>query len=168
MNSQEKLDLKNMVGKMAEEYVDNTDGIRKTKHSPLIRADITRMEFIKKANADLRMSNPVEFQNICESECNFLFYNYTDIYNRLLRDEVDLTIMDQALAVLKKIEDGEIDQQEGSVIVGKLFHQIYIDSALKRSEKLDKAAEAENVPKYEGKDISWSDFKKNLMNSSYK
>jgi hypothetical protein len=101
-----------------------------------------------------------------------LFYKYTDIYNRLLKDEVNLTIMNKALDVLKRIEDGEIDQQEGSVIVGKLFHEIYVDSALRRSANLDAAAANEKKksqsavpPREPTKNISWRQYKKqNLSN----
>jgi hypothetical protein len=164
MNPQEKIDLKKLVTNMPDEYVDNTEGIRALKHSSLIRTDISKIENIKKKHAELRLLNPIEFQNICECECSFLFCKYTDIYNRLIKDEIDLSIMNTALDVLYQIEEGKIDQQEGSVIVGKLFHEIYVDSALRRSENLDKYAENQNesVPKYEGTSISWKEYKSKL------
>jgi len=160
MNPQEKIDLKKLVNNMPDEYVDNTDGIRALKHSRLIHADIQKMEKLKTENAELRSTNPLKFRELCESECIFLFYKYTDIYNRLMRDEIDLAIMEKALNVLLKIEEGEIDQQEGSVIVGKLFHEIYVDSALRRSDNLDKSASSSDTPKYEGATISWKEYKK--------
>lgn len=160
MNPQEKIDLKKLIGKM-DDYEDNTAGIREMKHSASIREDIRKMEELKRTKR-AGMSEQA-FSELCESECIFLFYKYTDIYKRLLKDEIDLTIMSTALNVLKKIEDGEIDQQEGSVFVGKLFHEIYVDSALRRSENLDKAAAeadaATTVPKYEGKSISWKEYR---------
>ena len=76
-----------------------------------------------------------------------------------MRDEIDLAIMEKALNVLLKIEEGAIDQQEGSVMVGKIFHEMYVDSALRRSDNLDKAADASNTPKYEGAAISWKEYK---------
>ena len=160
MDPKEKIDLKKLIKNVGDDYEDNTAGIREMKHSGLIRADITKMEELKRVR-DPDMSDQA-FSELCESECIFLFYKYTDIYKRLLKDEIDLTIMSTALNVLQKIEDGEIDQQEGSVIVGKLFHEIYVDSALRRSENLDKAAaDVENTttPKYEGKNLSWKDYR---------
>ena len=84
-----------------------------------------------------------------------------------MKDEVDLNIMHKALDVLKRIENGEIDQQEGSVIVGKLFHEIYVDSALRRSANLDAAAASSDArsssavpPKVPIKKISWREYKK--------
>ena len=158
MNPQEKLDLKKLIGNMGD-YEDNTAGIREMKHSDSIRADIRKMEALKQTRTP-EMTD-ILFSELCESECIFLFYKYTDIYKRLLRNEVDLTIMDKALDVLKKIEDGKIDQQEGSVMVGKLFHEMYVDSALRRSDNLDKEAEKQNIlnAKYEGKPISWKEYR---------
>jgi len=169
MNPQEKLDLKKLIGKM-DDYEDNTNGIREMKHSDSIRADILKIEELKKSHAELRKTDSFAFSQLCEAECIFLFYKYTDIYNRLLKDEVDLSIMKKALDVLKRIEDGEIDQQEGSVIVGKLFHEIYVDSALRRSANLDAAASASEIngkgssaapAKNPVKKISWKEYKAN-------
>ena len=80
------------------------------------------------------------------------------------KDELDLTILAKFISVLERIEDGEIDQHEGSYLVGKLLKELYIDSALKKSEaldeknaKLDKQKEAEIIkPKHK---ISWKEFK---------
>ena len=75
-----------------------------------------------------------------------------------------LTILAKFISLLERIEDGEIDQHEGSYLVGKLLKELYIDSALKKSEaldeknaKLDKQKEAEIIkPKHK---ISWKEFK---------
>ena len=40
MNPQERLDLKKLMQQPGHEYDDNTDGIRKLRHSDLIRTDI--------------------------------------------------------------------------------------------------------------------------------
>ena len=71
--------------------------------------------------------------------------------------------MRQALLALKRIEDGEISQEEGSVMVGKLLHELYVDSALKRSDNIDKEHSSTTIPKVEGKTISWSQYKKNIF-----
>ena len=38
----------------------------------------------------------------CLKECRFLFDNYTSIYNKLLRDQIDLTVFYKFLFYLKK------------------------------------------------------------------
>ena len=51
---------------------------------------------------------------------------------------MNLDIMDGLLGLSNMIEYEKVDQSEGSVMVGKLLKELYVDSALKRSEKLDK------------------------------
>ena len=157
MNKQESLDLKRLINETQCE--NNTENIRKLKHSVLIRNDIRSLETLKKTNISLSKSNPDEFTEVCQQECNFLFNNYTDIFNKILKDELDLRIMSRLLICLKLIEDGNVDQHEGSVMVGKILKELYIDSAIKRGENLDKEREAERVEPNSGKKMSWRDFK---------
>ena len=63
-------------------------------------------------------------------------------------------------AKCKKIEDGELDQHEGSFMVGSILKELYIDSALKKSEKLDAMSEKSPEPKRADVKISWNQFKK--------
>jgi hypothetical protein len=63
------------------------------------------------------------------------------------------------LSVLKMIEDGKVDQHEGSVVFGKILKELYLDSAVKRGENLDKEHESEKIQPVEGKKISWNQFK---------
>lgn len=157
MNKQESLDLKRLINETQCE--NNTENIRKLKHSVLIRNDIRSLETLKKTNISLSKSNPDEFTEVCQQECNFLFNNYTDIFNKILKDELDLRIMTRLLICLKLIEDGNVDQHEGSVMVGKILKELYIDSAIKRGDNLDKEREAERVEPNSGKKMSWRDFK---------
>jgi hypothetical protein len=77
-----------------------------------------------------------------------------------LKDEIDLLIMTKMLTILKLIEDSKVDQHEGSAMFGKVLKELYIDSAIKHGENLDKQYETETIPKIEGKKISWSQYKK--------
>ena len=67
--------------------------------------------------------------------------------------------MTQFLTILRMIEDSKIDQHEGSVMVGKLLKQIYVDSATKRMDKLDANNNANTVVPSVGKSISWKEYK---------
>ena len=96
------------------------------------------------------------------TECTFLFTYYTDLYNKIRKDEIDLKILFNALDVLKDIEDGKLDQHEGAYAFGTLLKQIYVDSALKKADKLNEEHE-QNNPKVQFKEpnnISWKQFKK--------
>ena len=156
MDPNERLNLKKLISE--SDSVDNTQHIRQVKHSLKMGQDIDTLERFKRENVLLRQENPAKFDELCESQCPFLFTNYTDIFRKLLKDEIDLHIMQKFLSVLKMIEDGKVDQHEGSVIVGKILKELYVDSAMRRGENLDK--EHPPTPKIEGNpNLSWSDFK---------
>jgi hypothetical protein len=63
------------------------------------------------------------------------------------------------LNVLERIENGELDQHEGSFIVGTILKELYIDSALKRGEKLDNEYADTKPKQVEPKNISWKLWK---------
>jgi hypothetical protein len=158
MNNQERLDLKKLMDN--SDYQDNTEYIRKVKHSVFIRDDIRRIENIKTKYSDMKLNNHEDYVQLCRNECEFLFNNYTDIFNKLVKDELDLLIMTKLLTVLKLIEDNKIDQNEGSVMIGKVLKELYIDSAMKRMDNLDKQNKIEEVKNIEPINISWREFKK--------
>ena len=161
LNDQQKLDLAAMI--KANDTDDCTQDIRSKKQSTLIRNDVKQMIFLKQKYQRLSKSNPNEFDNMCTSQCNFLFNNYTDLYNKIKNDNLDLNILDKFLNILKKIEDGELNQHEGSFLVGKYLKEMYIDSALrneKKQEAKDKRKKvAKKPPSVEEKKISYKDFK---------
>jgi hypothetical protein len=160
MNSQERLDLKKLVDNSDAE--DNTATIRRIKHSGNFLEDIRVMEQLKRSHAELRSSSPDEFAELCREKCQFMFNYYTDIFNKQLKDELNLGIMIRLIQILKMIEDGQVDQHEGSVIVGKYLKELYVDSALRRADNLDKehANETPEVPVVEPKKISWKEYKR--------
>lgn len=159
MNHSERLNLKKLV--RDSECDDNTELIRKVKHSQLIKADLETMQKMKVTHSKMRNTEPDKFSNLTQSQCNFLYTYYTDIYHKCFKDELNLRLMADLLEVLKKIENGEVDQHEGSVLVGKTLKEIYVDSALKSAENLDKkyADGEKNTTFVEPRNISWKEFK---------
>ena len=167
MNHADRLQLEKMI--QANDAEDNTAQIRDLKHSALIHQDVGTLLNLKRDYARLAKTNHEQFDMMCVNRCTFLFNNYTDIFNKVKKDEIDLEILGRLLGVLKMIEDGKVGQHEASVEVGKLLKQIYIDSALKKSEKLDKqhaghADPASDLPPT--KKISWKQFKASQSHTS--
>ena len=162
LSPDEKLNLQKMVSEMGSE--DNTNTIRRVKHSITLRDEIRKLDTIKMKNQMLKTSDNNKYLQICRSETPFLYNNYTDIFNRMVKDELDLEIMTKLLIVLKLIEDGKVDQHEGSVMVGKVLKELYVDSALKQSRHLDEQNEKENITQLniepDTKPISWKEYKK--------
>lgn len=152
----DRLNLKELLDQ--NDWQDNTENIRRVKHSTKIRDDVRRIENLK-----VSWDGKGDFLEICQNECLFLFNNYTDIFNKAVKNELDLTIMTKLLTILKLIEDEKVDQHNGSIMVGNILKELYIDSAMKRMDHLDKEHSQPEVPKAEPKSISWRDYK--VMNS---
>ena len=165
LNSQQKLDLASMI--KANDTTDCTQEIREKKQSIAIKTDVDHLVSLKAKYERLRKSNPDEFDTICVKQCAFLFNNYTDLYNKIKNDNLDLKILERFLKILKKIEDGELDQHEGSYLVGKHLKEMYVDSALKTKAKIeakDRNRKFKNKPPQANiKHISYKDFK--IMNN---
>ena len=157
MNDLERLNLQKMI--KANDSENNTELIRTLKHSLKIKDEVDVLLQLKKDYHELAKSNPSDFDTICTNKCSFLFNNYTDIYNKVKKDEINLSILLRLLNVLHSIEEGAVDQHEGSFEVGKLLKQIYIDSALRKAEKLNEDSENTETKKTV-EQISWSEFKK--------
>jgi len=162
---EESLNLKRLLKDSQAE--DNTEYIRRVKHSEKIRDDIRKLDKFKKDESILYTENRDQFKEKAQNVCNFLFVNYTDIFNKVVADELDLAIMSKLLVVLKLIEENKVDQHEGSVLVGKILKELYVDSALKRCDNLDKAnSKKEDMDSQENKyatseikPISWNEWK---------
>ena len=157
MNPEERLNLQRMIA--ANDVTDQTENIRKLKHSDRIWEDVKTMTLLKKKYS--RMLNSDLIKTKITNSCRFLFDNYTDIFNKLYKDQLNVQILYTFIQELKNIENGRTDQHEASFKIGKLLKELYIDSALKQAEKHDKK-EKKKVPRKEKK-ISWNQFKK--MNS---
>ena len=157
MNNLERLNLQKMIKE--NDVENNTNLIRDLKHSKKIHDEVDLLLQLKKDNSRLAKSSPEIFDQMCVSRCGFLFNNYTDIFNKVKKDEIHLGILSQLITVLHNIEEGKLDQHEGSFEVGKLLKEIYIDSALKKADKLNNKVE-NREKKIPIKNISWKDFKK--------
>jgi hypothetical protein len=155
MDANQKLHLQKMI--TANNVEDTTDLIRKLKHSHVLREDVNNLIMLKAKYPEDQESLHLEGM----TECNFLFTYYTDLYNKIRKDEIDLKILFKAFDVLRDIEDGKIDQHEGAYAFGSLLKKVYVDSALKKAEKLN-AESGEKEPEYKGPqvNVSWSQFKK--------
>ena len=156
MDDNQRLHLQKMI--TANNVEDNTGLIRQLKHSLVLRENINNLIMLKaKYRNDQDKINEEGM-----SECGFLFTYYTDIYNKIRKDEIDLKILNQFLNVLRRIEDGELDQHDGAFIIGTLLKEIYVDSALRKAAKLNENQEQEYVEPREVVNISWKDFKKTM------
>ena len=154
MNDSQRLQLQNMI--KTNNVADQTELIRNLKHSQILRNEVNNMILIK---AKYRGDDEKIYQE-CASESNFLFSHYTDIFNKIRKDELDIGIFNKLIDVLRRIEDEELDQHEGSFLVGTILKELYVDSAIKKGDKLDEqyGGEKNEVKKAEI-NLSWKQFK---------
>ena len=156
MDEKQRLQLQNMI--KANNVEDQTQLIRDLKHSHILKNEINSMIMIK---AKYR-NDPEQINLECMNECGFLFTYYTEIFNKIKKDEIDINILNKFIDVLRQIEDGELDQHSGSFLVGTLLKELYIDSALKKADKLNEEHDKNKPVKEQKKpvQISWKQFKK--------
>jgi hypothetical protein len=143
MNEEQRLQLNELI--RANNSVDNTCLIRKLKHSTAIRKDVATVVRLKKGK-DWK-----DVETTCIQQANFLYNQYTTIFNRLLRDRLDVSILYTFLDVLKEIEEGHLDQHEASYQIGMLLKKMYIDPKLE---------ELKEPTFLKGQTVSWQEFKK--------
>ena len=155
MNEKQRLQLQNMI--KANNVEDQTQLIRDLKHSHILKNEINSMIMIKAKYRD----DPEKINLECMNECGFLFTYYTEIFNKIKKDEIDINILNKFIDILRQIEDGELDQHSGSFLVGTILKELYIDSALKKADKLNEEHD-KNAPIKEVKEpvnISWNQYK---------
>jgi len=146
MDDTARLKLQQMI--KANDVKDQTETIRLLKHSFMLRENVKQMIMLKQGP---------NFEENAIRECYFLYLNYTDIFNKIKKDEINLDILFEFFNVLEKIENSELDQHEGSFEVGTLLKKLYVDSALKKADKLNE--NHEEVVYKTGSSITWKQFK---------
>ena len=112
-----------------------TDRIRELKHSKKIRESVYEILDIKKSYSRLSKQR---IEDMCISRCPFFLLHYKDIFYKVLREEIDISLLFKFINILEKIEIGNLNQHEASYQVGTILKTIYIDSVLKRNKKLNK------------------------------
>jgi len=164
-NDDQRLQLQNMID--TNKGDDNTEMIRTLKQSISIKKDVDNMIKLKKEYPTMYDTDKSGFEELCMSKCSFLFFNYTDIYNKILKNEINTDTLYSFIGVLKQIEDGELNEHDGSIKVGEILKTLYIDSAMRKSKKLDEEnknqeGKGDDNEKEERvtKTISWAEYKK--------
>jgi len=144
MNTDQRLKLHELIKE--GDVQDNTNNIRRLMHSNKIREDVKKIQFI------LIKSESLEYNYLdsaCSPYCSFLIENYKNIYQRLIKGQIDFTILYKFLDCLQMIEEGKKDQHEASYEIGMLLKTMYIDP------KITVEPEHRN-----GVNIDWDEYKK--------
>ena len=150
MNAEQKHQLDKMI--QQNDTADNTATIRELKHSVKIRRDVATIQNIKRRSRSTQFS---DLDREAQSQkCTFLFQHYPNIYNKLLKNEIQIKVLYRFLDELESVETGKQDQHEASYQIGLLLKEMYVDKKLdiEKEEKRQKT----NVKKV---NISYEEFK---------
>jgi hypothetical protein len=159
MSDKQRLHLQNMI--KANNVEDQTELIRQLKHSEMFKVEIRKMLDIKETHKN-ELDAELTIYTECMSEAKFMFTYYTDLFNKIRKDEINIDLLYKFVDILKQIEEGKEDQHTASFLVGTILKQIYVDSALKKADKLNEN-ESLKTNTYQNnveKKITWNEFKK--------
>ena len=89
LTSQERLDLRKLLHE--NDCEDNTENIRKVKHSGKIQADVHQFGYLRNMFfgslpsdfTSVPKSKQTEFEEMVRVNCNFLFTTYPDIFRKM-------------------------------------------------------------------------------------
>lgn len=145
MDDNQRIKLQEMID--ANNTINNTEEIRRLRHSQLIRDDVVKIQNMKRK---MKTTHFKTLDTELQKDCFFLFQNYTLIYNKLLKNDLDIKILYKFLEVLETIENGTRDQHDASYEIGLLLKKIYID------KKIDDRPTSNFVTPV--KSISWKEY----------
>ena len=155
MNKDERKKLDEIIKK--NNVQDNTEKIQTLKHSKLIRQAVAQIRNVK------RRVKTKDFKVLdceCMKHCGFLFTHYPNIYNKLLKDEIDIQILYTFLDSLQEIEDGKKTQHEASYDIGMLLRKLYVEKKVDIHSDPNKPKKNKTRQQTRVKKISYEDFKK--------
>ena len=122
---------------------DTTNKIRNEKQSTQLKIDIKKLVELRRL-----FKNDNLFKSECEKKCTFLKSKQPKLYEKLTgkMDQKTISITNDMINILIKIEKGIIDQNEASYAFGMLCKELYIDPVISDNKNT--------------KNISWGDYKK--------
>ena len=135
---------------------DNTEYIKKMKHSKQIRKDVAFIQNLKRNN---RNADFKTLDNEATHKCNFLFVNYPNIYNKLLKNQINIKILYSFLDELESIENGKQTQHEASYKIGMLLKQLYVDKTLSEPQETQQQPKKNTI---KPRKVSYEEYKKSL------
>jgi hypothetical protein len=147
MNINERLKLHELIKE--GNVQDNTNNIRKLRHSGQLKKDVMTIKMI------LSRVESLEYEYLdktCSPHCSFIIENYKNIYQRMLKGQIDFGVLDKFLDCLESVENGLKDQHEASYEIGTILKSMYIDPKI-----------YEEPNKRNGIDIDWNEYKNKIL-----
>jgi len=120
-----------------------TDDIRGRKHAMPLTAALVRIQELHRDHP------PEDVEALALEQCRILYDDYPRFFTKAVQHPEEIPMLQEMIAVIGKIEKGELDQHTGSVVVGTMLKKRFID------KDMPELAEAsETAPK-----ISYAEWK---------
>ena len=96
-----------------------------------IQALVRDMDTSFRKYRSLKETNPVEWAEKIKQENLVLFNDFPTVFNMHMNGTLDQTFFDM-LALKRKLEKGEMTEEQASVIVGQKLFNRYVDPVIKK------------------------------------
>jgi hypothetical protein len=97
-----------------------------------IQALVRDMDTSFRKYRSLKESDPTEWAQKIKDENQTLFNDFPTVFNMHMNGTLDQTFFDM-LALKRKIEKGELTEDQASVIVGQQLFNRYVDPVIKKT-----------------------------------
>ena len=159
MREDERLKLDDLLRK--DDVIQTTDKIRELRHSSQIKIAVDNIAKLKRNHSRLGKDM---FRSMAMKQAEFLYVNYSVLFNKLVNEELNIKILYEFINILSQIENGQINQHEGSYLVGKKLKELYVDGVInkdKKSREKDAIEDQKKLDKMKKpkKKISYKQFK---------
>jgi hypothetical protein len=108
---------------------------------------------LRNTYAQLKEDNPEEYLRVFQKECNYIYTKFPDVFDRVVKNDMNLDVFEKIVMILKLIEDGKVNQSEASALVGKLSQRLFFQPA---TASQPKPVQEEQEVKT---GMSWKEFK---------
>lgn len=156
LTDNDRIQLENMLRENQVE--DTTRKIRTLKHSSKLLASVKLIERMKKQYPRMLKTNYEQFESMVRTrDEQWMWTHYTNIYHKLMKNQLNPSILYSMVTVLQKIENDELTQHEASIAVGRMLKQIYIDGVIHDTPDTQRKQQRKM------KRIDWREYKQRFL-----
>jgi hypothetical protein len=149
--------LQDLMERTKGGYVDSTNMIREFKHSRSMLSEIVNLRAIRQIYSD-----PVELRSQSFECAPFLANHFQSIFMRIVKGDLDLDILEKAVYILKDIEEGKFNQEEGAKKFSAMMLELYAQGIVKKEVETPPELTKSNdttAPAPAPATFSWKDWK---------
>ena len=99
-----------------------TGDIRERAHAKSLDAALDRI-------AELHAQHPAEdVERLATEQCRILYDDYPRFFTKAIKHPEEIETLRSMVKVIRQIETGELDQHSGSVVVGTMLKERFVDA----------------------------------------